>query len=121
MLIALWIVNVLLALAFLGAGSLKIIRGKEQLQQSGMAWTEDFPAAMIKTIGTLEILGALGLILPLATDIAPILTPIAAVGLLITMAGAIFTHTRRHEAATPPIALAVLSIISAVLGFIVVL
>jgi uncharacterized membrane protein YphA (DoxX/SURF4 family) len=43
------------------------------------------------------VLGALGLILPAAFDIAPILTPLAACGLAIIMIGAIITHTRRKE------------------------
>jgi hypothetical protein len=62
-----------------------------------MAWVEDFSDPAIRTIGGLEFLGALGLILPAVTGIAPILVPLAAVGLAITMFGAIVVHVRRGD------------------------
>jgi len=95
----LWIVAGLLALAFLGAGAMKLSQPREKLAAS-MGWVNDFSAPMVKTIGALEVLGALGLILPAVTGIAPILTPLAAVGLLLIMIGAIVTHLRRGEART---------------------
>lgn len=94
--IFLWIVAGLLALAFLGAGAMKLSRPREKLAAS-MGWVNDFSAPMVKTIGALEVLAALGLILPAATGIAPILTPLAAVGLVLVMIGAIITHLRRGE------------------------
>lgn len=97
--IFLWIVASLLALAFLGAGVMKLSQPREKLAAS-MGWVNDFSAPMVKAIGALEVLGALGLILPAATGIAPILTPLAAVGLALVMAGAIVTHLRRGEAKT---------------------
>ncbi|WP_449281804.1 DoxX family protein [Leucobacter sp.] len=118
MLIALWIVNALLALAFLGAGIMKLARSREALAAGGMGYVEDFAPATIKVIGALEVLGALGLILPLATGIAPVLTPIAAVGLVLTMVGAVVVHVRRRETAAPAAVLGVLALASAVLGFI---
>ncbi|WP_394552524.1 DoxX family protein [Agromyces sp. MMS24-JH15] len=121
MLVALWIVNGLAALAFLAAGLMKATRPKEALAANGMAWTEDFSAGSIKAIGALEVLGALGLILPLALGLAPILTPLAATGLAIIMLGAIVVHVRRKESALPSIVLALVSIASAVLGYLVVL
>ncbi|MFL6220093.1 MAG: DoxX family protein, partial [Actinomycetes bacterium] len=51
----------------------------------------------VKMIGALEVLGAVGLILPAALDIAPILVPLAATGLGVIMLGAIVTHARRRE------------------------
>jgi len=120
MLIALWILNALLAVAFLGAGLLKITRPKPALAAAGMGWTDDYTTGRIKAIGAAEVVGAVGLILPLATGIAPILTPIAATALAIIMIGAVVTHVRRKENATPSLVLAVLSIASAVLGFLVV-
>ncbi len=121
MLIALWIINALLALAFLAAGTMKALRPKEALLASGMTWAEDFRPATVKTIGILEVLGALGLILPLLLGIAPILAPIAAVGLFVIMMGATVVHLRRHEKPVPTVVLALLSAVSAVLGFLVVL
>lgn len=93
----LWIIAILLAVAFLGAGLMKVARPKEQLKASGMAWTDDFSAGMVKTIGALEIIAALGLILPAATGIATVLTPLAALGLVLIMIGAVIEHARRKE------------------------
>jgi uncharacterized membrane protein YphA (DoxX/SURF4 family) len=116
--IALWIINILLALAFLLAGGMKAAVPKEALAKRGMEWVEDFSPAFIKFIGIAEILGALGLVLPILTGIAPILTPIAAVALAIAMVGALVVHARRKEPFIPTLVLAVLSLVSAVLGFI---
>lgn len=117
MTIAFWVVTALLALAFLSAGAMKATRSKEQLVASGMAWTEDFSAGAVKTIGVLEVIGAIGLVLPAATGVAPLLSPIAAICLGVTMVGAIVVHVRRKEAPTPAVVLLVLSIAAAVLGF----
>ncbi|GEB94678.1 DoxX family protein [Microbacterium lacticum] len=122
MLIALWIVNIVLALLMLGAGFAKATSSKEKLAENPrMAWTEGFSPVAIRLIGIAEVLGALGLILPLATGIAPILTPIAAVGLAILMLGATVVHLRRKESVMPALPLTVLAIASAVLGLLVVL
>ncbi len=121
MLIALWIVNAILALGFLLFGFMKLARPKQALAESGMTWTQRFSSGAVKTIGVIEIVGAVGLIVPLATGIAPILTPLASVGLLITMVSAISVHARHKEPAAPAIVLAILSAASAVLGFLVVL
>ena len=120
MLIALWIVNGLLALAMLGAGGMKLATPKTALAEKGMTWTEDFSAGAVKAIAGLEVLGAIGLILPKLTGIAAILTPIAGVGLAIIMLGAVVVHVRRGEPTAPAVVLTVLAIASAVLGFIVV-
>lgn len=93
----LWIIAGLLAAAFLGAGLMKLTQPKEKLLESGMGWTEDFSPPVIKMIGTLEILAAIGLILPALLDIVPVLVPLAAVGLIAMMLGAALTHVRRKE------------------------
>jgi uncharacterized membrane protein YphA (DoxX/SURF4 family) len=95
--VVLWIIAGVLAAAFLGSGLMKIIQPKEKLAAAGMAWTEDFTPGTIKTIGALEILGAIGLILPAVLDIAPVLTAVAALGLVLVMIGAAVTHVRRKE------------------------
>lgn len=120
MLIALWIVNGLLALAMLSGGLMKLVTPKATLAERGMAWTADFSAGSVKAIATLEVVGAVGLILPLATSIAPILTPLAGAGLAIIMIGATVVHLRRKESAATSLVLALLAIASTVLGFIVV-
>ncbi len=99
----LWIIAGLLALAFAGAGLMKLTQPKHKLAASGMAWTEDFSDGQVKGIGAVEVLGALGLILPAALGIAEILTPLAAVGLALTMVGAAITHLRRKEGSMVPV------------------
>jgi uncharacterized membrane protein YphA (DoxX/SURF4 family) len=101
--VVLWIIAGLLAAAFAGAGLMKLAQPKAKLAASGMAWTEDFSDSQVKGIGAVEVLGALGLILPAALGIAEILTPLAAAGLAITMVGAAITHLRRGEGSMVPI------------------
>lgn len=105
--IALWVVAGLLAAAYLVAGLLKSTQPKEKLQ-ANMPWVEDYSAGTVRLIGIAEVLGALGLILPQATGIAPILTPIAATGLVIIQALAIRTHVRRGERQVLPANIALL-------------
>lgn len=93
---ALWIVQGLLAAAFLMAGIMKIAKSKPELAEK-MGWVDDFSEGVIKTIGGLEVLGAIGLILPGLTGIAPVIIPLAAVGLGLTQVGAIVVHGRRGE------------------------
>ena len=95
--VVLWIIAGLLAAVFAMAGLMKIAQPKEKLAASGMAWTEDFSAGAVKGIGALEVLAAIGLVLPAALDIAPVLTPVAAAGLAVMMLGAAIVHARRKE------------------------
>ena len=94
--VAIWIVQILLALAFGAAGFMKITQPHEKLM-TNLKWVEDFAPNTVKIIGAVEVLAAVGLILPWLTGILPILTPLAAVGLVLDMVGAIITHTRRGE------------------------
>ena len=93
---AIWIVQILLALAFLMAGLMKLTQPYERAAQR-MAWVNDFSPTSIRVIGAVEVLGAIGVILPAWTGILPWLTPLAATGLGIVMLGAMATHLRRHE------------------------
>src|SRR5690242_13599760 len=94
--IATWIVQILLALAFFMAGLMKFTQPKEKLAER-MGWVNDFSPSIVKAIGFIEILGAVGLVLPALTNILPILTPLAAAGLVLDMIGAVVTHLRRKE------------------------
>jgi uncharacterized membrane protein YphA (DoxX/SURF4 family) len=94
--IALWVVQVLLAAAFLGAGATKLSQPKEKLAKN-MAWVEDSSQPTVRLIGALEVLRAVGVVLPALTGILPWLTPLAALGLVLTMIGAALTHLRRKE------------------------
>jgi hypothetical protein len=96
--VVLWIIAGLLAAVFLAGGALKMIQPKDGLAILGMGFAEDFSSGAVKAIGALEILAAVGLIAPAALDIAPVMVPLAAVGLVLLMIGAIITHLRRHEA-----------------------
>lgn len=96
MTVALWITAVLLTLVYLAAGAMKSTQPKEKLR-ANLPWVDDFSAGQVRAIGIIELLGALGVILPLATGIAPIITPIAAIGLVIVQVVAMVIHVRRGE------------------------
>ena len=74
--VALWVVQGLLAVAFLGAGAMKLSQPKKKLAEN-MSWVEDFSQPAVRLIGAVEVLGAIGLVL--------------------TMVGAALTHLRRKE------------------------
>ena len=114
-----WILQGVLGLAFLAAGGMKLAQPRKRLIDSGMGWAEDFADGPVKLIGALEVLGALGLVLPVLLGVAPVLTPIAAAGLTLLMAGAVVTHVRRGElpGAVPSAVLGVLSLAVAILRF----
>ncbi|MET0724996.1 MAG: DoxX family protein [Leifsonia sp.] len=102
MIIALWIVTALLAIAFGFAGIMKATRKRAELAAQ-MPWTEDVSDSQLRAIGIVEFLGAVGLILPMALGILPWLTPLAAFGLFITMIAAAVLHVRRGEAGSLPV------------------
>ncbi|MEU8358341.1 DoxX family protein [Nonomuraea sp. NPDC048882] len=94
--IALWIVQVALGAMFFMAGVMKATQPKEKLAPR-LPWVDDFSAGTIRFIGVAEVAGGLGLILPAVTGIAPVLTPLAAAGLALTMVLAAVVHVRRKE------------------------
>jgi len=106
---ALWVVQVLLAIAFGMAGFMKATQPKARLAEN-LGWVNDFSANNVKVIGVLEVLAAAGLILPMLTNILPVLTPLAAIGLILTMIGAIIVHARRGENSTIVINLVLLAL-----------
>ena len=87
--IALWIVQVLLALLFLFAGVMKLITAPEVMDKMGPPNHIHLPGLLMQFIGVCEVLGGLGLILPGLLRIRRGLTPLAAIGLLIIMIGAV--------------------------------
>jgi len=102
--LALWIVAGILAVVFLVASSTKLFVPKEKLAGMGGAaasrWVEDLSPGALKAIGALEFLAAVGLIVPAALGIAPILVPLAAAGAVLLFAGAVIMRLRRGERAT---------------------
>lgn len=112
----LWIIAGVLAVAFLGSAVMKLTRTRDQLAESGLGWAADFSANTVKLIGALELLAAIGLILPALLGIAPVLVPLAATGLILVMIGAAVVHYRRKE--YPLIAVnAVLLILAAIVAW----
>jgi uncharacterized membrane protein YphA (DoxX/SURF4 family) len=93
----LWTVAGLLAVVFLAGGTMKLTQPKAKLAATGQGWAEDFSDKTVKGLGLLEVLAAIGLILPAALDIAPVFVPLAATGLGLMMVGAALTHARRRE------------------------
>lgn len=94
--LVLWLLQLVLAILFAGMGMMKLTQRYRRLTRT-LRWPADFAPATVKLIGAAEVLGALGLILPVALDRFEILTPLAAVALAILMALAIGVHLRRNE------------------------
>lgn len=95
--IAVWVVSGILAAAYLFSGGNKLVRTREALL-STMTYVENLSAWQVKAIGVLEVLGAIGLIVPALTGIAPILSAFVAVGLALLQIGAFALHAKRGEA-----------------------
>lgn len=95
--ITLWIIAGLLAVGCLASGAKKVVQSRQQLVAGGWGWADDFSSGTVRTVGVLEVLAGIGLVLPAAVGIAPVLVPLAALGLVLVMVGAIVTHARRHE------------------------
>ncbi|MUT65959.1 DoxX family protein [Paenibacillus sp. NEAU-GSW1] len=93
--IALWVVQGLLALMFIFAGMTKAFQYEKA--KASMPWVKDASKSLVTFIGLVELLGGIGLILPWSTDIAPSLTPIAAIGLALIMLFAVVFHAKRKE------------------------
>ncbi|MHA6759527.1 DoxX family protein [Streptacidiphilus sp. PAMC 29251] len=90
--LALWIVQGLLAVLFAATGAAKAVWSKDRLLASGQSGVAPFPLPVLRLTGVCELLGALGLVLPRATGIAPALTPAAAIGLAVVLLGAMASH-----------------------------
>ena len=90
-----WVLSAVLAVVFLVTGVNKAFRYEKSREI--FPWVKDAPRALVRFIGIAEILGALGLILPVATGIYPWLTYYAAVGLAILMLMAGTFHGQRRE------------------------
>lgn len=110
--IGLWVLQVLLALFFAMAGWAKITTPYNELA-AGMAWVAAVPEWLVRFIGVAELAGAVGLILPAALRIKPILTPMAAVGLFIIMVLAAIMHLMRGEPIMTNVLIGVVAAITA--------
>ena|SRR5688500_4851473 len=96
--LALWIAAGVVAAASFGAAVNKLVVPREKLLANPqMAWAQDFTQSQIRLIAVAEMAGAIGLVLPHATDVLPILTPVAACGIVALQLGAMRNHAKRRE------------------------
>jgi uncharacterized membrane protein YphA (DoxX/SURF4 family) len=106
--IFIWIAQILLALVFAGSGFSKLVQPYEKLA-ARMAYVNDYTQGVIRAIGTLEVLGAIGVVLPVLTGILPWLTPLAALGLsLIQILAFTTVHLPKKEYNVLPVNLVLL-------------
>jgi hypothetical protein len=94
--IAYWIIAALLAAFYLYAGGVKLVQSKEQLRPM-MAWVDSTPMWGVRAIGAVEVLGAVGLILPPLTKIVPSLALVAAIGFVVLQILATGVHLRMGD------------------------
>jgi len=98
--LALWLGAGLLAVVALVGGITKTFIPKEKLgKAAGAGWTEDASVGFVKTLGVLELLAAVGMVLPAIVDIAPVLVPVTATCWVLLMVGATTTHVRYRDGA----------------------
>jgi len=112
-----WICTILTTILFFGAGFTKLFFKKARLKSMHMDWVEDFSEPVVKLIASAETVGALGVLLPIVSGVAPLLSPIAATCLTLLMLGAVGTHLKRKEAPYIPLVLAVIAAVTAALGY----
>lgn len=95
--IVLWIVQGLLAFAFLAVGFNHAFRPEKMAVTPRMQWIKAVPPKLMTFIGIAEMAGALGIVLPILTGVLPWLTPLAAASLALVMALAFGFHLSRKE------------------------
>lgn len=91
------IVKIVLALLFGLAGVMKATRSMEQLASAGMTWVNEYPESSVRIVGILELIGALGVILPAFTDFLPVSTLICSTCLAVVMVMAALHHYKHKE------------------------
>ena len=107
--IVLWVAQILLAAMFGMAGVLKTFQTAKAREQ--FPWAKGRSDAFIRFVGTSELLGALGLVLPLLTGILPWLTVLAAIGLTLIQVLAVFTeHLPKKEFNVIPVNVVLIAI-----------
>ncbi len=94
----LWAAQVGLCSVFMFAGAMKLTKTPQGLADMGWAWAEAIPPRFTRLVGILELLGAIGIVLPALTHIKPFLVPLAAIGFVVLQVSAIVLHASRGEA-----------------------
>ena len=95
--ISLWVAEVVLAVFFAGSGVAKSTMSRDRMLATGQTGIAMFPLPVVRCTAVMELLAAVGLVVPWLTGIATFLTPLAAAGLCVVMVGAAWAHTRLHE------------------------
>lgn len=109
--LALWIVAGVVATAFAAGGIAKLVLPKDKIATApGGAWVVGFGPGAVRALGVVDILAAAGLVLPAAFGVAPVLVPLAAVGVVLLMAGAVIVRLRYGGAGAIPADLAYLAV-----------
>ena len=104
---------------FLATGLSKLTQPREKMAHGAMKWAAEVTDWQFRAIGLLEVMGAVGLIVPGVLDVATVLTPLAATGLAVAMVGATLTHLRLGETdrIVAPLVLLLLSLFVAIERF----
>jgi len=95
----LWTITIIAALAYAAGGTSLLVMSRQRYRSiaASQQWVDDFGDPHLTVIAVIKLAGAAGLVLPVATGAAPVLTPVAACGLALFMAGAATTRFRRSE------------------------
>jgi uncharacterized membrane protein len=115
--VAYWVIAGLLAAIYGFGGLKKLVQSQDQLRPM-MGWVDAMPMSRVRMIGLVEVLGAVGVIVPAVTGVAPGVAVAAAIGLALIQVGAFRLHLSRHELTDLPLnsALLVLAAAAAWLG-----
>jgi hypothetical protein len=96
--VALWVVSIIMGLALIAAGAMKLVISKKHLVLRGAGWVEDFSSGTVRFVGFTEMVGGLAILLPAVLDIPSRLALTAGTaGLIVVMLGAAVVHARRRE------------------------
>ncbi len=112
--IALWVMQVLLAAAFTAAGGMKVFAYAKYKAMSEKNGPSGLNHGLVTFIGLSELAGAVGIVVPMAVNVAPWLSPAAAASLATVMLLAVFYHVRRHEPPAAPATLFLLALVVAI-------
>jgi hypothetical protein len=115
--LAIWVLQIILALAFLSVGYVHAFAFERGVASPRTAWMADVGKQNMRVIGSLEILGAIGLVLPAATNILPWLTPLAAALFALLMVFAIVFHVRRGNEVPNIVFNIILGVLAAVVAY----